>query len=238
MVDANTLSYNQSMPPLSKTHVAWSPQFAYAVGLLTTDGSLSKDGRHIDLTSKDTEQLENFLRCLGRKNRIGTKNNGQGQQALRVQFSDVVFYAFLAGIGLTPNKTKTIGKIKVPDEYFFDFLRGHFDGDGSFHSYFDPRWRSSFMFYTIFVSASKKHIDWLREEIRKRLGISGHITKSKTDSIYQLKFAKAESLQLIPKMYYDKQSVCLTRKKLKIERALRENLTNYADVAKLATASP
>ena len=94
------------------------------------------------------------------------------------------------------------------------------------------------MFYTIFVSASKKHIDWLREEIRKRLGISGHITKSKTDSIYQLKFAKAESLQLIPKMYYDKQSVCLTRKKLKIERALRENLTNYADVAKLATASP
>jgi len=30
----------------------WSADFAYAVGLLTTDGSLSIDGRHINLTSK------------------------------------------------------------------------------------------------------------------------------------------------------------------------------------------
>lgn len=40
------------MKPKGKP-VKWSPKIAYAVGLITTDGSLSKDGRHIDLTSKD-----------------------------------------------------------------------------------------------------------------------------------------------------------------------------------------
>ncbi len=36
----------------------WTANLAYAVGLITTDGCLSKDGRHIDLTSKDLEQCE------------------------------------------------------------------------------------------------------------------------------------------------------------------------------------
>ena len=76
-----------------------------------------------------------------------------------------------------PAKTKIISALKIPKEYFFDFLRGHFDGDGTFYSYWDPRWRSSFMFYTEFISASKKHIDWIRDILLKKLKIKGHITK-------------------------------------------------------------
>ena len=67
-------------------------------------------------------------------------------------------------IGLMPNKTKIIGAVKIPNNYFFDFLRGHFDGDGTFYSYWDPRWRSSHMFYVVFASASLKHIIWLQKD--------------------------------------------------------------------------
>lgn len=42
----------------------WNTKFAYAVGLMTTDGCLSKDKRHIDFTSKDLEQILNFQKCL------------------------------------------------------------------------------------------------------------------------------------------------------------------------------
>ena len=42
----------------------WSSDMAYAVGLMATDGHLSIDGRHLDLTSKDVEQLENFKKAL------------------------------------------------------------------------------------------------------------------------------------------------------------------------------
>lgn len=77
------------------------------------------------------------------------------------------------------------------------------------------------MFYTIFTSASKKHIDWLQQEIGRLLKIKGHITKSINVSAYQLKYAKAELLKLLPKLYYNKDVVCLSRKRLKIEKALK-----------------
>ena len=71
-----------------------------------------------------------------------------------------------------PRKSLTMGKLKIPNKYFFDFLRGCFDGDGCFYSYWDPRWRSSHMFYLEFVSASKKHINWLQNELKKKLDAS------------------------------------------------------------------
>ena len=40
------------MKRLSKIKIKWSSKFAYAMGLLATDGNLSKDERHIDFTSK------------------------------------------------------------------------------------------------------------------------------------------------------------------------------------------
>lgn len=53
-------------------HFEWTPERAYAVGLIVTDGNLSGDGRHIILRSKDIEQIKNFKKCLGLKNKIGT----------------------------------------------------------------------------------------------------------------------------------------------------------------------
>ena len=206
--------------PKGKVPITWSANFAYAIGLLATDGCLSNDGRHIDLTSKDTEQLENFLHALNVEVKITTKQSGTGEKYQRVQFSDVLFYQFLESIGFTPAKSKTIGVLKVPPEYFFDFLRGSLDGDGCFYSYWDSRWKSSHMFYLEFVSASKMHIDWLRSEVFERLAVKGHVIKGERGSTYQLKYAKKEALVIIKEMYYNHQVVCLSRKRIKIEKAL------------------
>ncbi len=210
------------MKPKGKVEIKWSSEFAYAIGLLVTDGNLSPDQRHINFTSKDYELVELFKKSFGLENKITRKARGYSDEKkyFVLQFGDVRFYNYLLKIGLMPNKSKTIGVIDVPSKYFFDFLRGHLDGDGTFHSYFDPRWRSSYMFYTIFMSASKKHIDWLREKINTHAGIFGHITKSKNNSVYQLKFAKAESLKLLSKLYYNPRVACLSRKRRKIEKAL------------------
>ncbi len=206
--------------PKGKVKIKWSSDFAYAIGLIASDGHISKDGRHIDLTSKDKEQLENFCRCLGLDSKIGSKNSGSGQLCGRVQFSDVLFYKFLIKIGLTPAKSKTMGKIKIPKKYFFDFLRGSFDGDGCFYSYFDPRWKSSFMFYTTFVSASSVHINWLRSVIFQELGVRGHVSADGRKRTLQLKYAKGDSWKILKSMYYSDTVVCLNRKRLKIKKAL------------------
>lgn len=208
--------------PKGKVKIVWSSNFAYAIGLLVSDGNLSPDGRHIIFVSVDEDQILNFMKALGIKNKVGTCRSGyKNKTAKRVQFGDVLFYDFLVHIGLMANKSKVIGEIKIPPEYFFDFLRGSFDGDGCTYSYWDPRWKSSFMFYTTFVSASEKHILWLREEISARLNIQGHITGGrKNGSIFQLKYAKTDSLKLLREMFYAENILCLSRKRLKIEEML------------------
>ena len=180
----------------------WSAGLAYAVGLIATDGCLANDGLLIDITSKDREQLLNFSKCVGVDFKIGNKKNGNGDMCLRIQFKNKIFYEFLLSVGLTPKKSLTIGKLKIPDKFFFDFLRGCFDGDGCFYSYWDPRWRSSHVFYLEFVSASRKHIDWLREELKNRLNIWGYLSKNEKGNTLQLKYAKKEALEVIKKMYY------------------------------------
>ncbi len=177
----------------------------------------------MSLTTKDKAQALNFKKCLGLSVVIGKKSSGyvKSKDYYHVQFGDVLFYKFLLSIGITSAKSKTISDIKIPGEYFFDFLRGAFDGDGCFYSYYDPRWRSSHMFYITFASASKLHIDWIKKEIYSHTDASGHISKSRTaGSVYSLRYAKKEALAIIKKMYYNPKVVCLGRKREKIEKAL------------------
>ena len=210
------------MKPLGKVKLKWSPEFAYAIGLIVTDGSLSKDGRHVTLISKDIEMLDNFKSCLNISNKIEAHSSGYAKEnnCHKVQLGDRMFYDFLVSIGLMSNKTKIIKEADIPKKYFADFLRGHFDGDGTFYSYWDKRWKSSFMYYVTFLSASKGHIDWLREKMSEAIGVAGHITKAKTSSVYQLKYAKKESNEIIRYMYYSEDAICLSRKRLKIEKVL------------------
>ncbi|MCM2338996.1 MAG: hypothetical protein NDI62_00885 [Burkholderiales bacterium] len=212
---------NRGPQPKKIIDETWNANLAYAIGLIATDGCLSKDGLLVDLTSKDREQLLNFSKCVGVNFKIGNKWNIRGDECLRIQFKNRIFYDFLLSIGLTPKKSLTMGKLKIPDKYFFDFLRGCFDGDGCFYSYWDSRWRSSHMFYLTFNSASYIHVLWLQERIFKFLLIKGHISKSqRKGSIYSLRYAKREAMEIINKMYYNPNVVCLSRKKEKIDKAL------------------
>ena len=211
---------NRGPKPKRIINEKWTANLAYAIGLIATDGCLLSDGLLIDLTSKDREQLLNFSKCVGVDFKIGTKWSSKGDECLRIQFKNRIFYDFLLSIGLTPKKSLTMGSIKIPDKYFFDFLRGCFDGDGSFYSYWDPRWRSSHMFYLGFASASLKHLVWLQEEIKILTGVTGHITGKKKKVFFQLKYAKKESLEIIKKVYYTPKVVCLSRKREKINKVL------------------
>ena len=160
----------------------WSAEIAYAIGLITTDGSLSQDGRRITLVSKDIRLLRTFRECLELKNRIRIKPPGgySKKNACLIQFGNVIFYRWLRKIGLTPNKTYTIGNLKISDRYFADFLQGHLDGDGSVFTYKDRYMtyrghRYSYLrVYTAFNSASYTHLSWIRTRLKKDMGKKEH----------------------------------------------------------------
>jgi hypothetical protein len=208
--------YTISMRYAPKRFYEWSPAIAYTVGLITSDGCLQKNGRHIDLTSIDIEQLENFAKALGRSFLIGTKSSGANRTAYRIQFSDVAYYDFLLGTGLTPAKSKTMGPLLIPDQFYADFLRGLFDGDGTCNGYMDPRWKSSFMFYTRFCSASKPFIDFIATNNQKLItGLKGGTLGFK-NGVYVLSYAKADSHALYKFMYHSEEHLRLTRKYAKL----------------------
>ena len=220
---------------IKRNNFAWSSKLAYAVGLITTDGNLSKDGRHLEFTSKDKKLVRTFKSILHLNNKISKKGSGStnGKKYFRIQFGNIGFYNWLTNIGLTPAKSKTLGQLLIPDRYFFDFLRGCFDGDGCIRSYWDKRWASSFMFYTEFCSASIEYLNWLRAKLAKLLGVQGAM-KTNTRS-FALSYAKTESLKLLPKLYYNDTIPYLSRKRRKVERILNEN---QAEVEKLENSQP
>jgi hypothetical protein len=181
---------------------------------------LSIDGRHIELTSKDLEQIENFRNILCISNKIASKSSGfSNAHYYRIQFGNIRLYEWMKSIGLHPQKTKTIGQIALPDEFFFDFLRGHLDGDEYTYFYYDSRWQSSFLFYTNFISASESHVLWIQDTIKRLLGISGKVSYS--NSTYRVRYAKIDSLKLMDAIYYSESLICLTRKRDKIKKALQ-----------------
>lgn len=210
----------------------WTPNLAYVVGLLTTDGNLSPDGRHINFTSKDVELTESVKSCLRLTNRIGRKSNGSASREKRyfvLQFGNVQLYRWLIRIGLRPRKSKTLGELRIPREIFRDFLRGHLDGDGSITTYTDyyNAFSNPNYIYTRlcvrFISASEKHMRWLKREIEGALKAYGSLHKARARSVkhanmWLLKFGKKESIKLLSKMYYDKRIPSLSRKRLIAEK--------------------
>ena len=152
----------------------WTPELAYMVGLLATDGNLSKDGRHIIMRSSDIDLLRTFKACLNLKNKIC--------------------------------QTYTIGKIKIPKDYFRDFLRGHLDGDGSIFTYRDQynmykgKQYINTRIYTRFISASEKHIQWLHAMIKKCSPVQGALLSrpptANSVRMWEVEIAKYESLPL------------------------------------------
>ena len=199
----------------SKRSYTWSANIAYSTGLMASDGCMQKDGRHLDLTSTDTDQLKNFSQALNRYFYIGKKANMAGQLSYRIQFSDVAYYDFLLRAGLTPAKSKTISKIEIPDVYYADFLRGVFDGDGSCYAYMDKRWKSSYMYYITFTSASPTFLNYLQSSNSRIFGTSpGSIRRSRR--AYILSYAKTDTRKLFTAMYHSSATLYLERKYSKL----------------------
>ncbi|HUD03410.1 MAG TPA: LAGLIDADG family homing endonuclease [Patescibacteria group bacterium] len=207
----------------SKRQYIWSENIAYAVGLIASDGCLQSDGRHLDLTSADIEQLENFIKAIGRPLKITKKFNSSGQPASRVQFGDVAFYDFLLNAGITPRKSSTLQPTIIPDRYYADFLRGLFDGDGTCYGYNDPRWPTSFLFYTGFTSASKKFLEYICEKNYQLILLKGSSIR-KSSRAYSLMYGKSDSYLLYKFLYYNSSVLCLNRKKQKLEGFMQKDL--------------
>src|SRR5205809_5416935 len=103
---------------VSRARSTWSPEIAYVVGLVATDGNLSRIRYGLTLSSNDIDLLETVRRCLQLTNAITRYTTGR---CYHIQWRDLRFYEWLVDLGLTPSKSFTHGSFSVPDDHLADF---------------------------------------------------------------------------------------------------------------------
>lgn len=195
----------------------WSPGLAYTIGIIATDGNLSSNGRHINITSKDREIVEHCKAALGVDNTIGRKSRGASREKkyFVLQFGSVVFYRFLLDLGLHPNKSKTLGCVDVPRKYFSDFLRGCIDGDGTIDSFVHPESKHPQLRIRL-TSASEAFLTSMQLRIREYVSTQGGwiycSTKRGKKSVSILTFGKTDAIKILKYMYNPETQYKLTRK--------------------------
>ena len=185
--------------------IKWSNDIAYLVGLITSDGCLIKGKPKISFTNKDMELInavkEITRKCIKEKE---YKIVDLKHDCYSYSITSRKFYYFLEDIGLTPDKSLTIGKLDIPNKYFWSFLLGEIDGDGSIIN------NSNNINLEIY-SGSKIFLKYLKNKISDLcFDDCGKIYDTK--DVYRLYFPYYQTNYILQQCYSN-SNYCLTRKK-------------------------
>ena len=115
-----------------------TPNKAYTLGLIASDGTLYKRDGHsgliqIKLQESDEQILRDILADMDSTYPVNHVKNGDFKQVV-ISITSQDLYDQLLNIGIGQNKTWSL-KLEnvlsnIPNEYRIDFFRGYFDGDG------------------------------------------------------------------------------------------------------------
>lgn len=111
-----------------------SHNMAWLLGFLASDGTVSSSDNtiKIGLSAKDKEILEKIKEEVKIENKIVEYTTNSGFDCVDLHWTCARHKATLAEYGITPNKTFTIKPpTQLSKEYYIDYIRGYFDGDGS-----------------------------------------------------------------------------------------------------------
>lgn len=122
---------------------------AYLLGLICSDGSIDNDGYGFQICSKDIEILEYAKSILNSDHSICKVSSYDTRTKkvytrYNVHFCSKKMVNDLKKMGLTNNKSFDCVMPEFDNIYFWSFLRGLFDGDGTVNGY-DGRYKISFI---------------------------------------------------------------------------------------------
>jgi len=189
----------------------WSAEMAYVLGLIITDGCISKTGT-ISLCMNDKDLLEKVKNTLGSTHKIEPSKHQDNLHIFRFARENMV--ERLKALGVIPKKSLVVKFPEVPKGYLPDFIRGVFDGDGSV--FFDKR-RPKFPLRSKFVSSSQVFIEEL-QKVLEALGMPKRtIYKQKTINgwSYMFIYDHKNSTELFEILYKNTQNGLFLERKYK-----------------------
>ena len=197
----------------------WTSEMAYVLGFFAADGNLTlgRRGNHfLEFTSCDLEIMEKIREVMGCTHKITERSrNTKWKTYYRIQIGSKNIFSDLVKLGFTPNKSKSLESLVIPNGYLADFLRGYFDGDGSVWAGFQnkkDRKKSTLVVLTRFTSGSRKFLEELKKKLEIELNIKGGSLLFRSGA-HVLGYSTTNSLNLYKFMYRGDNKLCLARKK-------------------------
>lgn len=108
----------------------WNEKSAYWLGFIFADGHLSEKNS-LEVCIKDKEHIEKFKTDIEAEHKISTRIVS-GYAYYRLTIQDPYMANRLRELGVMHNKTYGWKIPNIPKEFMHHFIRGVFDGDGSF----------------------------------------------------------------------------------------------------------
>jgi len=196
----------------------WSPQMSYILGYIAADGCIykrknRKNSYTLNITSKDKDNLLKMGKNLSPDCSISIKYNSQRLPYSQIQISNREICGDLISLGILPRKTYNLNFIKVPEEYFSDFVRGFFDGDGTVYIY---KVNGTPQIKAGFVSPNLSFITEFNKQLCKAIDIQCKAvhkfhSKNKKVPLYNICFY-IDDCERLYKFMYKNASIFLNRK--------------------------
>ncbi len=209
----------QHVPP--EVYASWSADLAWAVGLFASDGGLHRGDNGIRLCSTDWELMENFMGCIQLDPAIEPRRQpatANWKTLYRLDFFDVGFRTFLESLGLTPNKSLTLCPLAIPNEFFPDYARGAWDGDGTWtiRRKTQKSGKVNECLCVSLSSSSPAYLEWMQAKIEQLAGLYGGVYD------VNLVYTGSKAIALGRWLYYAPNLPALSRKREIWERFAKQ----------------
>lgn len=192
---------------------------AYILGFFAADGTMIRTTRntyYIAIQVIDKDVIYYIRESLGSNHTINVRKRfGNEHDLYRLQIGSREMYQDLENLGFTSGKTKQLSMPKIPKKFFYDFVRGYFDGDGNVWvgNVHKDRKTMTRVIQVTFTSCSKSFLLMLQKEM-KAFGINGGSLYSPTSkSFSRLSFVNRNASKIYKMMYNIETPFCLIRKK-------------------------
>ncbi len=194
---------------------------AYILGFMYADGNIThtkKGNCYIAIYTADKNLLKNMMFCFKAEHKLSQRGN-----VYRVQIGSTVWFEDLGRLGLFPGKTKRMKLPAVPKEYFGDFVRGYFDGDGNVWVGLVHKERKTALqtIQVAFTSGSAQYLKSFHDVLVKQGIVGGSLYVSKKKQFTRLAFSVKDALKIYEIMYNCPHKLYLKRKKTVFEQFMK-----------------
>lgn len=219
-----------------------SPEKAYFLGLIVTDGCLHRSkGKQplvsITIQKSDDYILNRFLEEINSKKKV--THDGRGCSQVSILSQKMV--DSLKKYGVNERKSLcTVFPKNLPAEFHGHFIRGVFDGDGS-ASYYSRKGRKAHTKAVRFCQGNNQFLIDLMDCLHENAGVKTVSLYREKESLWSIAYRSNESLLKVIEYMYEDASIYIKRKKelcdLIVEEINKYGNTEITAVGKTKAAS-